>query len=122
MTDKTTFRPTRKGLTAALHALGADSDQVAETLRVGGHRGNQEDCYTCPVALYLLSVIDGATRADVNTVECAVWIGGASVLLPAAARIQTPLAVAAFVSDFDDGADYIDLAVFVDDFDAEVKT
>lgn len=84
----------------ALDALGADCDQVAESLSRRGISGYAGNVSRCPVANYLTAELDGAwcvTAAD-------------AMDLASLESVTVPPAVADFVERFDAG-DYPDLCL-----------
>lgn len=86
---------------SALVALGDTAEKVAHTLMNGGWRGRPHESGTCPIALYLmtvlpgvLGVIVGSDRATIHPIDEA----------DADAEVHLTAAVAGFVLAFDIGA------------------
>jgi hypothetical protein len=61
-----TYPFTAEGLAAALKALGSTRQAVADRLREMGIKGCRSDENDCPVAHYVLAVVDGAEGANVE--------------------------------------------------------
>jgi hypothetical protein len=105
MSDLPTYEFSDAGLKQALEALGGTGAEVASALRALGIKGERHYCGTCPVALYLLRVFPGADGAEVHEEHCLVTrtvVDYVSVEAEAI-RVETPLAVACFAEDFDNG-------------------
>lgn len=98
-----TYPATTQGLRAALEALGADADAVAQTLADGRHRGLRDNCAACPTAVYLLAVIDGVARVNVSRRFAAICIDpGLDPTIEPSARVSLPQPVRDFIDRFDD--------------------
>jgi hypothetical protein len=102
------------GLTIALQSLGSTAEDVADTLISGGWRGFPGDAGTCPVALYLTTMLPFVRSA-------AVGVGGATVYTVGDTDVDVdlPPAVADFVRAFDVGA-YPELVVTACDDNGDV--
>lgn len=89
-----------------LAALGTTTDQIADTLRLGGHVGRRDDGTCCPVARYLTaSGVPGLNvmRDDIEDAsEADTWCDPDRWMIP------TPGQVSGFVVAFDAG-NYDDL-------------
>lgn len=57
---------TATGLSDAQAALGATPEAAKRKLTTMGFKGHRGECHSCPVAVYLLAVIDGIERVDVS--------------------------------------------------------
>ena len=97
------FPGTVDGVEAALAALGSTPAAVAAALTAGGYGGLREDCCRCPVARYLLAVVEDAydVMAGPLVVRLAVTVAfdgysGVAVVLTLA-----PRPVRAFAEAFD---------------------
>lgn len=108
------FPATTAGVVAALEALGSVPSKVAASLLAGGYSGLRIDCARCPIARYLLDVVDGACQVSAGPllvqVAATVRIGGfvgVDVI-----QAVVPVAVRGFTAGFDAG-DFprLDLAV-----------
>lgn len=97
-TPEVRYPATEAGVEAALAALGFDADKVAEVLEAGGHRGRLKEARCCPVAAYLLAVVDGAEVVEVDKFDVALWGEGTSGV-----HVDPPAPVAEFVPAFDNG-------------------
>lgn len=86
------FELSRVGVTQALLALGRTPDEVAETLRAGGFRGQALCATACPIAAYLTKVFPGA--AEVHVSAEAVTVSWVRDVIP-------PIPVTEFVRRFD---------------------
>ena len=102
------------GLITALQSLGSTAEDVADTLISGGWRGFPGDAGTCPVALYLTTMLPFARSAVVG-------VGGATVHTVGDTDIDAdlPPAVSVFVRAFDSGA-YPELVVTACDDNGDV--
>lgn len=81
-----------------LRALGSTADEVAETLRRGGYRGERQRCDVCPIAQYL-----GANDVDGPAVYPIVVFFG-----PECEAASNPEGAYLFMRAFDEGG-YPDL-------------
>lgn len=105
-----TYPFTEDGVRAAMQALGALPNAVAETLSRAALAGKPGDDCGCPVALYLQAVIQEHPRAGIYYDDrrwfACLWmrdLGAASEL-----NVNLPDAVRDFVLAFDQG-EYPDL-------------
>jgi hypothetical protein len=86
-------------LAMVLNALGDNAEDVARMLQFGGWRGHPSDHHSCPVALYLRTVVTDVADAAVDSSKAVVHtVDGTAV------RVDLPPAVAGFVVGFDVGA------------------
>jgi hypothetical protein len=105
------FEFTDKGVEQALRALGRTSNEVAANLSALGFRGCRNNESNCPVANYLLAVMDGIRSVGVYTndvegeydehyrdgyVDLSAWAGGYPL------QVDLPEPVVLFVIGFDD--------------------
>lgn len=99
-----TYDFTDAGLKQALEALGDSSETVAGNLTAWGFKGQQHLCEICPVANYLLAVIEAAEKAAVGPEYVRVYRTVVEYVdvRTEMAQAFTPLSVSAFVEDFDD--------------------
>ena len=101
-------------ITTALNALGANPDDVADTLLAGGWTGLREDGLNCPISNYLTAVLPDIEAASVTFDRVKAFTVNADTL-----EIPLPRAASRFVDDFDGGA-YDDLAAVITRHDGEV--
>ncbi|XVV11769.1 hypothetical protein ACQP2X_44250 [Actinoplanes sp. CA-131856] len=93
MTDNAQLR-----LAMVLQALGENAEDIAHLLEYGGWRGLPHDANSCPIALYLRTVVNDVTSAAVGSEHATVHTaGGADITVS-----LTP-AQAGFVLAFDLG-------------------
>jgi hypothetical protein len=113
-----TYPATSAGLTAALSALGATAEQVADTLTAAGHTGQREDEATCPIAWYLRAVIPTAEDVYAGVLhprrDRRIYAGLCLVDTTGWIDIEMPTGPAAFITAFDKGS-FNNLAVDRDD-------
>ena len=86
-------------LSMILKALGSNAEDVARLLEYGGWRGLPNDLDSCPVALYLKTVVTDVTEAKVSTEVAKVRTADGALVVA-----DLPPAVAGFVMAFDVGA------------------
>jgi hypothetical protein len=92
-------------LQVLLGTLGTSPEQVAETLRAKGIKGQPMQAHSCPIAKWL-SAETGAAVVTVDTGSCGVYLGFG----PGRESVQAtpPGAVDQFIVQFDD-REYPDL-------------
>jgi hypothetical protein len=103
--DLPTYEFSDEGMRKALKALGETGADVAAKLKRLGFGGRRNLCKVCPVANYLLAVIEGAEDVEVHN-ECCHAIRRVVDYVDVEAEqvtAETPLAVAVFVENFDNG-------------------
>ena len=83
-------------LAMALQALGNNAEDVGHLLEYGGWRGLPRDLHACPVALYLRTVVNDVTDAEVSTTKARIHSSDGSTT-----TVDLPPAVAGFVIAFD---------------------
>lgn len=93
------------GLRQALVALGDSPEAVGRTLQAMGLRGRRHLCRVCPVAKYLLLVIEGADDIGVHDYKAFAFrtVVEYTDVASEVASTELPVVVQAFVEDFDDG-------------------
>ena len=101
-------------LAMVLNALGENAEDVANLLRYGGWRGNPHSGESCPVALYLRTVVTDVTGAVVGANQATVQIADGDYV-----EVELTAAVAGFVLAFDIGA-YPELVVTATDDNGDV--
>ncbi|MCA2215815.1 hypothetical protein [Jidongwangia harbinensis] len=101
-------------LAMVVNALGDNAEDVANLLRYGGWRGQPHDANTCPVALYLRTVVTDVTDAAVNSEQATVHTADGEDI-----EVELTPAVAGFVLAFDVGA-YPELVVTATDAKGDV--
>jgi NADH/NAD ratio-sensing transcriptional regulator Rex len=57
---------TATGLSDAQAALGTTAEAVKRNLTAMGFKGHRGECHTCPVAMYLLNVMEEIDKVDVS--------------------------------------------------------
>lgn len=89
----------RRSVLIALSGLGETPEDIAAFLTIGGWIGLRHSTLSCPIAMYLRSVMP-------NLATAAVSAQGVSVLTAdgESVHLTTPRASARFVELFDDGA------------------
>lgn len=103
MTTSTTEQQL-ESVRALLLEMGATSEEVANTLRREGIKGDRGTGFSCPVANYLQA--KGQDGILVLTNYCtAVDDNGKEVL-----DVENPEPVSNFIRDFDEGNDFHDLS------------
>jgi hypothetical protein len=86
-------------LAMVLNALGDNAEDIAHLLQFGGWRGLPHDAHSCPIALYLRTVVTDVTDAAVGSGRATVHTSdGAEVV------VELTAAAAGFVLAFDIGA------------------
>ena len=95
----------RKEAEAHLDGLGDTADLVAGQLLHLGITGARGGCTTCPIAVYLVTRINGVAEAVVRAGYISLVLTSGWVV-----EFDTPAAVGAFIGNFDLGF-YNDLAV-----------
>jgi hypothetical protein len=86
-------------LAMILQALGDNAEDVAHLLQYGGWRGLPHDVNSCPVALYLRTVVTDVTDAAVSSEQAKIHtIDGTEI------AVELTPALAGFVLAFDLGA------------------
>ena len=86
-------------LAMVLQALGDNAEDIAHLLQYGGWRGLPHDVNSCPIALYLRTVVSDVTDAAVSSEQAKVHTAdGADI------TIDLTAAQAGFVLAFDLGA------------------
>jgi hypothetical protein len=105
VTDLPTYEFSDAGLKQALEALGNAGAEVGASLEAFGVKGERHYCKTCPVAKYLLMVFPDAEEVEVHDETCRVirTVVDYVNVDHEAINAETPLAVATFVEDFDNG-------------------
>jgi hypothetical protein len=89
----------KRRLAMALQALGDNAEDIAHLLQYGGWRGLPNDVNSCPIALYLRTVVSDVTDVSVSADQAkAHTVDGADITVD-----LTP-AQAGFVLAFDIGA------------------
>lgn len=88
------------GLRDALEALGTTADAVARNLVAMGFKGVREEPCKCPVAKYLLGVIEGIDGVNVDMDDALIGRGEDSQ------SVKLPRPVRYFIGDFDSGGMY----------------
>ena len=86
-------------LAMILDALGDNAEDVAHLLQYGGWRGLPHNANSCPVALYLRTVVPGVVDAVVGPEHATVRTTDGTQI-----EIDLTAAVAGFVLAFDIGA------------------
>lgn len=86
-------------LAMILQALGDNAEDVAHLLQYGGWRGLPHNATSCPVALFLRTVVPDVTDAAVGSDQATVHTADGAQI-----EIDLPDAVAGFVLAFDIGA------------------
>lgn len=85
-------------LAMVLNALGDNAEDIAHLLQYGGWRGLPHDVNSCPIALYLRTVVTDVTDAAVSSEQAKVHTAdGADI------TIELTAAQAGFVLAFDLG-------------------
>jgi len=114
----TTYPATPEGLAAALSALGATAEQVADILDTVGYTGQRKDEATCPIAWYLRAVIPAAMDAYAGVRhprrESQLYAGLRLADTTGWVDVAMPAGPADFVTAFDKGR-FDSLAVDWDD-------
>ena len=94
---------TTEDVERALVDLGESVDAVAATLTTQGFKGEVDDCQRCPVAVYLLAVVEELADVQVGDDFCALTgyrlIDGHPQAMEL--RAMVPDAVYDFIHDFD---------------------
>lgn len=105
MADLPTYEFTDAGLKQALEALGSTSAEIGASLETHGIKGERHYCMFCPVANYLHLVFPDAEEVEVHNECCHATKTVVDYVQVDHPRItaETPLAVANFVEDFDNG-------------------
>ena len=85
-------------LAMILQALGDNAEDIAHLLQYGGWRGLPNDVHSCPVALYLRTVVTDVTDASVSSEEAKIHTADGSDV-----AVDLTPAVAGFVLAFDLG-------------------
>jgi hypothetical protein len=85
-------------LAKILDALGDNAEDIAHLLQFGGWRGHPHDVNSCPVALYLRTVVTDVTDASVSSEQAKIHTADGSDV-----AVNLTPAVAGFVLAFDLG-------------------
>jgi hypothetical protein len=105
MADRPTYEFSNEGLKRALTALGDSAALVGQKLLTMGFKGQRNLCKVCPVARYLLAVIEGADDVSVHEYQAFAYrtVVEYTEVTSEVASAVLPVVVQAFVEDFDDG-------------------
>ena len=101
-------------LVMVLQALGDNAEDIAHLLQFGGWRGLPHDAHSCPIALYLRTVVTDVTDAAVSSDRATIHTADG-----AAVEVELTSAAAGFVLAFDVGA-YPGLVVTATDDNGDV--
>ena len=82
-----------------MQALGDNAEDIAHLLQFGGWRGLPHDAHSCPIALYLRTVVTDVTDAAVSSDRATIHTADG-----AAVEVELTSAAAGFVLAFDVGA------------------
>jgi len=86
-------------LAMVLQALGDNAEDVAHLLQYGGWRGLPHDVNSCPIALYLRTVVTDVTDAAVSSEQAKIHTADGTEI-----TVELTPALAGFVLAFDLGA------------------
>jgi hypothetical protein len=93
--------PLKHHATLALHVLGDNAEEIAETLLNGNWLGRRHDSGACPIAVFLTAILPGVLGVVVGSNQ--LTIHPADDAEPDI-EVDLPPAVAGFVLAFDIGA------------------
>jgi hypothetical protein len=85
-------------LAMVLNALGDNAEDIAHLLQYGGWRGLPHDVNTCPIALYLRTVVTDVTDAAVSSEQAKIHTTDGTEI-----AVELTPALAGFVLAFDLG-------------------